>query len=104
MEPVVHSVNALFQQLGLPDSDKDIEQFIATHSPLPSSTLLYQASFWSSAQASFLQEALEEDADWAEVVDELDARLHSAARQRATPGKPWLSNRSRAYLPEMCGY
>lgn len=104
MEPLVHSINALFQQLGLPDSDSDIEQFIAEHSPLPHTTTLQQAPFWSTAQAGFLQEAIDDDADWAEVVDELDARLHSQPARRAMPGKAWLSKKCDSYLPEMCGY
>jgi hypothetical protein len=36
---------------------------------------LDQADFWSSSQAVFLKEALEEDADWVEAVNELDVRL-----------------------------
>ncbi|HCS26394.1 MAG TPA: DUF2789 domain-containing protein [Spongiibacteraceae bacterium] len=104
MEPLVHNINALFQQLGLPDSDADIERFIAVHSPLDRSTTLQNADFWNSAQASFLQEALDDDADWAEIVDELDARLHNQATQRAIPGKAWLSKSCSSYLPEMCGY
>jgi hypothetical protein len=35
----------------------------------------HQASFWTQAQASFLREAIEEDADWAELVDQLDVML-----------------------------
>lgn len=104
MEPLTHNINALFQQLGLPDGESDIEAFISEHSPLAQTTLLQHASFWSPAQASFLQEALEEDADWAEIVDELDARLHCEPAQRAVPGKAWLSKRCSRYLPEMCGY
>lgn len=103
MEPVVHSINALFRQLGLPDDDTAVDQFIQSHRPLPQAMTLPEATFWSSAQAEFLREAISDDADWAEVVDELDSRLHSAPRQ-AHPGKPWLSKRSRRYLPEMCGY
>lgn len=104
MEPLVHSINALFQQLGLPDSDKAIDRFIAEHGPLPRTTILYKADFWTPAQAEFLQEALEDDADWAEIVDELDARLHCEPRQRAILGEAWISKRCYRYLPEMCGY
>ena len=46
MEPLVHNINALFMQLGLPDSDEDIERFIAEHSPLERTTTLQKASFW----------------------------------------------------------
>ncbi|QQD19821.1 DUF2789 domain-containing protein [Spongiibacter nanhainus] len=70
-----HSMNRLFQQLGLPDSDKDVESFIIRHRPIPRDLELHEASFWTKSQASFLKQALDEDADWAEIVDELDARL-----------------------------
>ncbi len=103
MEPFVHSMNNLFRQLGLPDDDNAVESFIRSHQPLPSSVFLPDATFWSNAQADFLREAISDDADWAEVVDELDSLLHSAP-QRAQPGKPWLSKKSSAFLPEMCGY
>ena len=103
MEPGVHSINSLFRQLGLPDGDKDIESFIQSHQPLPDRVCLQDAAFWSPAQADFLREAISDDADWAEVVDELDARLHTTPR-RPLPGKPWLTEGCRAYLPEMCGF
>jgi len=33
------------------------------------------APFWTPAQAAFLREKLNEDADWAELVDQLSAAL-----------------------------
>lgn len=102
MEPIVHSMNTLFRQLGLDDSDPDIEQFILDHRPLPANVCLHDANFWTPAQAGFLKEAIEDDADWAETVDELDARLHSTAR--ALPCKAWLRAKYRQYLPALCGY
>ena len=38
---------------------------------------LADAPFWSIAQASFLREEWLEDGDWAEVVDDLNVRLHA---------------------------
>lgn len=32
--------------------------------------------FWSKSQARFLRDEILADADWAEVVDELNLRLH----------------------------
>ncbi len=75
MEPAIHSINALFGQLGLPDSDAAVDRFIASHRPLPRELALAEASFWTPAQTAFLREAIAEDADWAEIVDQLDARL-----------------------------
>ncbi len=75
MEPPVHSMNALFSQLGLPDSDDAIAAFVARHRPLPEALSLADADFWTPAQARLLRQAISDDADWAEVVDQLDARL-----------------------------
>ena len=54
---------------------RQIENFIARHSPLPSEVAIQDAPFWSESQSHFLEEGLEEDSDWAEVIDELDALL-----------------------------
>ena len=75
MESPNHSINALFAQLGLECSDEAIEAFIDEQAPIPAGVLLHEGAMWSSAQADFLHQALEEDADWAEVVDHLDALL-----------------------------
>lgn len=77
MEEPLHSMSNLFAQLGLPADDAAIERFIAAHSPLPPSMELSQAPFWTPAQAAFLRDEWREDADWAEVVDQLNVRLHS---------------------------
>lgn len=77
MESSMHTLNNLFAQLGLPSDDVEIESFIRTHSNLASSTSLSEAPFWTPAQASFLCEEIMNDADWAEVIDQLNARLHS---------------------------
>lgn len=77
MEQPVHSMGNLFAQLGLPSDEAAIERFIATHSPLPSDMTLSQAPFWTPQQAAFLRDEWREDADWVEVVDQLNVRLHS---------------------------
>ena len=74
MDISAHTINTLFQQLGLPATDEDIDSFLARHT-LDPGTRLVNANFWTEAQAAFLSEALEEDADWTEIVDQLDARL-----------------------------
>ena len=75
MESPEHSINLLFEQLGLDDSEQAIAQFISQHRPLPHQVLLHEASFWSKAQAGFLKQAVDDDADWAIVVDQLDNML-----------------------------
>ena len=72
-----HHLPHLFAKLGLPAEADAIERFIACHCPLPQAMPLDQAAFWSPAQAAFLREEMLEDGDWAEVVDELNLRLHS---------------------------
>ena len=75
MELSAHSLNSLFQQLGLDSSDEAIEQFIGEQKPIPANIPLYEASFWKPGQASLLRQAITDDADWAEVVDHLDVML-----------------------------
>ncbi|MGB0895160.1 MAG: DUF2789 domain-containing protein [Parashewanella sp.] len=77
MESPIHSVSALFEQLGLNSSTQKIDEFISQNSPIPSHVELFHASCWTPSQASFLKQMKEEDADWTVVVDQLDARLRS---------------------------
>jgi hypothetical protein len=72
-----HSLQDLFGQLGLPAEAGDIERFVGSHRPLPEGVKLWEASFWSTGQAQFLREEIAEDADWAEVVDQLNLMLRS---------------------------
>ena len=44
---------------------------------IPENQALADADFWSSGQAQFLQEAIQLDSDWSEVVDTLDALLRA---------------------------
>jgi hypothetical protein len=77
METHIHPLTALFDQLGLKSNDEDIQKFIHQHRPIPRETELHKAGFWSPSQASFLEQALDEDADWAEVVDQLNIMLRA---------------------------
>lgn len=76
MDTSHHDLPGLFQQLGLPAEPPAIRAFIASH-PLPHETAIEDAPFWSRAQSSFLKQALDEDAEWAEAVDELASLLSS---------------------------
>lgn len=75
MDRSSHTLACLFAQLGLANSDKEIERFIEQHKGLAPHIPVEKASIWSASQAAFLQEALAEDSDWTEVVDGLSARL-----------------------------
>lgn len=76
MEASLHTLNNLFAQLGLPNTDEEIETFIQTHSHLAGYLTLAEAPYWAPAQSAFLREEILKDADWAEVIDQLNARLH----------------------------
>ena len=74
MDTSSHTIQTLFDQLGLPSSEAAIQSFIKNNH-LGRDIPLERAAFWSAGQAQFIHEALEEDSDWAEVVDQLDAQL-----------------------------
>ncbi len=77
MDTSTHDLSGLFQQLGLPADEAGMSSFLEAHRPLPAHVPLHEVDFWNPAQAALLREAIEEDSDWAEVVDELDAMLRS---------------------------
>ena len=70
-----HNMASLFAQLGLKNSNEEIESFIVSNRGIPENQALADADFWSDGQAQFLQEAIVLDSDWSEVVDSLDALL-----------------------------
>ena len=76
MEKSFHRFTELFAQLGLPSEVEAIREFIARHSPVPAGPRLEEASFWTPGQAQLLAELIAQDADWAEVADQLNAALH----------------------------
>lgn len=77
MERTVHNMSNLFAQLGEANDSAAIARFIETHKPLAEDVKLHEATFWSPSQAAFLSEAIQQDADWAEIADELNARLRA---------------------------
>ncbi len=79
MDTPFHCFADLFAQLGLPSDETDIRAFIAKHSPLPQDVELWDAAFWTPAQASLLRDEFVEDADWAEAVDQLNLALRAPA-------------------------
>lgn len=77
MESMIHSLSSLFDQLGLDSSAGAIEQFISDHE-LVDGQSIYDAPFWNEAQKNFLKQALDCDADWAELADQLAVLLKAA--------------------------
>jgi len=76
MESPNHQFHELFDQLGLPSSEAEIREFISVHRPLPGDVKITEATFWTEPQKRLLKELLLQDADWAEVVDQLNVALH----------------------------
>lgn len=76
MEAFNHRFHELFAQLGLVSDAASIERFIADHAPLQADLKLHAAPFWTPAQTAFLREACMQDADWAELADQLSVALH----------------------------
>ena len=75
MDQPIHPFSELFAQLGLPAGEPAIRQFIAAHSPLRNELDLADAPFWTDSQTAFLKEEKLDDADWAEVIDQLNLAL-----------------------------
>ena len=74
MDMSTHNIENLFAQLGLDNSPEAIKAFAASHK-ISAEQSLAQASFWSEAQANFLTENLKQDADWSDVIDQLNLLL-----------------------------
>ena len=75
MNKPMHHFSDLFAQLGLPNDDLAIQHFLASHAPLSPDFRLPEAPFWTPAQADFLREAILQDSDWVEMVDQLSVAL-----------------------------
>lgn len=75
MDTTAHTLRTLFAQLGLDSNEQAIKQFIHQHKLAPGMAI-QDAPFWNSAQASFLRESLKQDAEWCEIIDELNTLLH----------------------------
>ena len=78
MTPMNHRFSALYAQLGLPDHPEEIRHFLWQHSPIDPALRLDEAPFWTPAQAQLLREELAANADWAQLVDQLNTALRTA--------------------------
>lgn len=70
-----YTMNDLFAQLGLPNSDSEIDAFIKANQ-LPDDVTLRDAPFLDEQQKMFICEEWQRDAVWSLVIDELNAQLH----------------------------
>ena len=80
MDSTNHRFSDLFAQLGLPTGNASIEAFLHKHSPLAADVELANAPFWSASQAAFLREEWRDDADWAQLVDQLSLALRAPVK------------------------
>ncbi|GLH68726.1 hypothetical protein GETHPA_02590 [Geothrix rubra] len=76
MDTHLHPMTELFAQLGLPSNPEAIQAFIETNRPRAAHLALPDAPFWTSSQAEFLRDQVQNDADWAGVIDALDGAFH----------------------------
>ena len=77
MDTTPSDLSHLFEQLGLPSNDEDIEEFIGAHSLAPN-TCISDAEFWNDAQRAFIKEVMAQDNNWTELLDQLGVRLHQS--------------------------
>lgn len=77
MDTTTRSMPQLFAQLGLPEDEAGMRAFIAAHRPLPMTVRLADAPFWTPAQAALIRQKLQDDGEWAVLVDTLNVQLRS---------------------------
>lgn len=69
-----HNMSGLFAQLGLDNTRSGIYHFVKANK-IQADVPIVEADFWSASQASFISDSLEQDGDWSEIIDQLDAML-----------------------------
>lgn len=75
MDTTEHTLETLFEQLGLDSDEESMEQFIEEHRPIPAKVKLHDAAFWNESQASFLRQARAVDDAWSPIVERLNVEL-----------------------------
>ena len=76
MDTTSNDLSHLFKQLGLPHDQEGIDDFVIQNK-LAKHTLIIDADCWNPGQKAFLKEALLEDAQWSEVIDQLDVMMRA---------------------------
>ncbi len=75
MDMSANNLETLFAQLGLNNSQEAMTRFAASHM-LPKDVYVNNAPYWNDGQRHFLQDALRQDSEWSEAVDQLNILLH----------------------------
>jgi hypothetical protein len=84
MNQPVHHFNDLFAQLGLADDATSIADFLTKHTAMATGMRLPDAPYWTPAQAQFLRESLQQDSDWAGLVDQLSKALQHETQPQSS--------------------
>ncbi|MBX3686656.1 MAG: DUF2789 family protein [Rhodocyclaceae bacterium] len=79
MESAIDHFHDLFARRVLPNRGKEVRRFPAARARLPASARPSDATFRTPAPAAFARDALEQDPDRVERVDQLDEALRSRA-------------------------
>lgn len=82
MEIDTQSLHSLFDQLGLASDEHSIRKYCAENF-LDEGINLADAAFFTLHQSQFLSEGWHHDADWAIVIDQLNANLSKQAENFA---------------------
>ena len=72
-----HHMSDLFAQLGLPNDDQSIADFLLLHTTKVKDFRLPDLPFWSISQAAFLKESLVQDSEWSGLADQLSSALRA---------------------------
>lgn len=70
METFQHDIPHLFEQLGLPNSASDIENFIVNNR-LKEGQRITEAKCWNASQIEFFENEFDQDSQWCIAIDEL---------------------------------
>ena len=90
METFKHDLSHLFEQLGLPNSGSDIENFIVNNR-LKGGQHITEAKCWNESQIEFLQNEFDQDSEWCIAIDELtelmiEANTHDPREKKGIIG------------------
>ncbi|WP_340677649.1 DUF2789 family protein [Paraglaciecola sp.] len=75
MEQYHTALSDLFAQLGLSSDQQSMSEFVQKNAGLPAEIKIENADIWTKQQGDFLRTALVEDAEWAELIDQLNVLL-----------------------------
>ena len=79
MEPFRHTMNDLYQQLGVGTQEAAIAAFIQSHQLAKTSKPVQYADCFTQHQQAFMQQAYEQDADWVALIEQLDVLLRKGS-------------------------